>query len=99
MPDDCGRFIGTVISSTALALMTQPDGLYQVTTPYLCAGYVVHNGRITQCAPILRKRLTYWRTIAVRIRPTHGHLHTGCAQHVHRHTGVGGAACPLILDH
>lgn len=43
------------------------DGLYQVTTPYLCAGFVVENGRVTDCAPILRKRLTYWQTIAKRV--------------------------------
>ena len=44
------------------------DGLYQVTTRYLCAGFVVAGGRVTMCAPILRKRLSYWRTIAVRVR-------------------------------
>jgi hypothetical protein len=45
---------------------TLADGLYRVTTSYLCAGYVVEDGKITMCAPILRKRLAYWRTIAVR---------------------------------
>lgn len=45
------------------------DGLYQVTTKYLCAAFVVENGsvRLSRCAPILRKNLTYWMTIAVRI--------------------------------
>ena len=43
------------------------DGLYQVTTSYLCAGFVVENRRVTMCAPILRQRLDYWKTIAVRI--------------------------------
>jgi len=38
------------------------DGLYQVTTRYLCAGFVVRDGLVTHCAPILRKRLAYWRT-------------------------------------
>lgn len=42
------------------------DGLYQVTTRYLCAGFVVRAGRVVECAPILRKRLDYWKTIAVR---------------------------------
>lgn len=41
------------------------DGLYRVCTPHLCAGFVVLNGRITRCAPVLRKRTAYWRTIAV----------------------------------
>lgn len=46
---------------------TRPDGLYQVTTPYLCAGFVMEGGRITKCAPILRKKLAYWITLAVRV--------------------------------
>lgn len=45
-----------------------PDGLYRVTTGYLCAGFVVEGGRVTLCAPVLRKRLAYWRTLAVRVR-------------------------------
>lgn len=40
------------------------DGLYQVTTPYLCAGFVVKDGKITHCAPILRAKINYWKTIA-----------------------------------
>jgi hypothetical protein len=46
---------------------TVPDGLYRVTTPYLCAGFTVEGGRVTDCALILRRRLAYWRTVAVRI--------------------------------
>lgn len=45
------------------------DGLYQVTTNYLCAGFVVESGAITRCAPILRKRIAYWQTIARFISP------------------------------
>jgi hypothetical protein len=40
------------------------DGLYRVTTSYLCAGFVIEGGKVTQCAPILRKRLAYWQTVA-----------------------------------
>jgi hypothetical protein len=43
------------------------DGLYRVVTPHLCAGFVVEDGRVTRCAPILRKRLTYWLTVAERL--------------------------------
>jgi hypothetical protein len=43
------------------------DGLYQVTTAYLCAGFVVQDGKVVDAAPILRKRLKYWITQAVRI--------------------------------
>jgi hypothetical protein len=43
------------------------DGLYQVTTPYLCAGFVIKNGLVFQCAPILWKRIAYWKTVAIRI--------------------------------
>ena len=30
------------------------DGLYRVVTRYYVAGFVVTNGRITRCAPILK---------------------------------------------
>lgn len=43
------------------------DGLYQVTTSYLCAGFVIENGKVTRCAPILRKKLKYWMTKAKRV--------------------------------
>jgi putative component of membrane protein insertase Oxa1/YidC/SpoIIIJ protein YidD len=42
-------------------------GLYQVTTNYLCAGFIVEAGRIVRCAPVLRQGLVYWKTIAVWI--------------------------------
>jgi len=43
------------------------DGLYRVATSYLCAGFIVEEGRITRCAPILRRKLHYWLTVATRI--------------------------------
>ncbi|HEU0197096.1 MAG TPA: hypothetical protein VFQ88_07810 [Nevskiaceae bacterium] len=43
------------------------DGLYRVSTHYLCAGFIVVNGRVTACAPILRRKLAYWRTVAERV--------------------------------
>ena len=43
------------------------NGLYRVTTNYLCAGFVIREGRLAECAPILRKKMAYWRTIAKRI--------------------------------
>lgn len=43
------------------------DGLYRVTTPYLCAGYVVKDGEVVDCAPILRKKISYWKGIGVLI--------------------------------
>lgn len=48
------------------------DGLYQVTTPYLCAGFVVEEGRVTMAAPILRRKLRYWMTVAVQVQPKGG---------------------------
>lgn len=47
------------------------DGLYRVSTPYLCAGFVVHGGKPVRelCAPILRAKITYWLTIAEWIGP------------------------------
>lgn len=43
------------------------DGLYRVKTSYLCAAFVIVNGRVTVCAPILRNKIDYWKTIARRI--------------------------------
>lgn len=40
------------------------DGLYQVITTYLCAGFIVRDGRVVECAPILRKKIEYWKTVA-----------------------------------
>jgi hypothetical protein len=40
------------------------DGLYWVTTPYLCAGFVVEHGKVVRCAPILRRRIAYWAAVA-----------------------------------
>jgi hypothetical protein len=49
--------------------MTQPDGLHWVSAHYLCGGFVVEHGRVVVFAPILRRRLTYWRTVATRVAP------------------------------
>jgi hypothetical protein len=43
------------------------DGLYRVVTSYLCAGFVVQKGIIIRCAPILKKKIHYWKTIATRV--------------------------------
>lgn len=44
------------------------DGLYRVLTPHLCAGFIVENGRVTRCAPILRKKINYWVIHAERVK-------------------------------
>lgn len=46
------------------------DGLYRVVTPYLCGAFVVERGAVTHCAPILRKKLAYWVTVAERVPAT-----------------------------
>lgn len=45
-----------------------PDGLYRVSTPYLCAGFVVQGGYVTDCAPILQRRFSHWIARAQAIR-------------------------------
>jgi hypothetical protein len=46
------------------------DGLYQVTTRYLCAGFVVKDGRILVMAPIFRKNnIGYYLAFAKWICP------------------------------
>lgn len=37
--------------------MILKDGLYRICNSFYCAGFVVKNGLITDCAPILRKKL------------------------------------------
>lgn len=43
------------------------DGLYQITTKYLCAGFIIKDNKVILCAPILRNKLEFWKTIAKRI--------------------------------
>jgi len=43
------------------------DGLYRVTTKYMCAGFIIKNGKLDRCAPILYPKFGYWKTIAVLI--------------------------------
>jgi hypothetical protein len=40
------------------------DGLYIVDHGSMCAAFVVEKGKVTICAPILRKNLDYWKKIA-----------------------------------
>jgi hypothetical protein len=40
------------------------NGLYRIEWGSICAGFVVEGGAVTRCAPVLRKRLTYWITSA-----------------------------------
>lgn len=54
------------------------DGLYEVSTPYMLAGFVVEQGQVTRCAPILRKRLDYWKSIARWIAPARPRDPHGC---------------------
>jgi hypothetical protein len=44
-----------------------PDGLYRVEHGPICAGFVVEAGRVVACAPVLRRRLSFWASIAERI--------------------------------
>jgi hypothetical protein len=46
---------------------TLSPGLYRVATPHLCAGFTIEAGRVTTVAPILRRRLAHWLTVAERI--------------------------------
>ena len=58
-----------ILSSVTLIefFIFMKNGLYQVKTSYLCAGFVVKDNWVTMCAPILIKKFHYWKTIAVRI--------------------------------
>ena len=59
--------MGLLDDDDAIQCPACPDGFYTVTTRYLCASFVVENGKVARCAPILRKNISYWMTIAKRI--------------------------------
>jgi hypothetical protein len=40
------------------------DGLYVVDHMNVCAAFVVRDGEVTTCAPILRKKFDYWKGFA-----------------------------------
>lgn len=44
------------------------DGLYKVETKQFSAGFVVENGFIVRCTPILLGRIHYYKTIAKKIK-------------------------------
>jgi hypothetical protein len=44
------------------------DGLYRVETSWFTAGFVIKDGSVVKCAPILRAKLYYWKTIAIKIK-------------------------------
>lgn len=44
------------------------DGLYRVEYKGICAGFAVKGGKVIACAPVLRRRMAYWKTIAERVR-------------------------------
>ena len=43
--------------------------MYQLTYGSICAGFVVEGGKVTACAPVLRKRIAYWRKVATWVGP------------------------------
>ena len=43
------------------------DGLYRVETKNFCAGFVIEQGKLVNCAPILRRDIEYWKRNAKRI--------------------------------
>lgn len=45
------------------------DGLYQVHRHEVSAGFVVKDGKVIECAPVLRKKFDYWNQFAVWIGP------------------------------
>jgi len=40
------------------------DGLYRIERHYLCAGFVIKNNGVVACAPTLKKKINYWKTVA-----------------------------------
>lgn len=53
-------------SKPAGAAIPMTNGLYIVTTRWFTAVLVVEGGRVVMRAPALRRRLEFWRAVAVR---------------------------------
>ena len=49
--------------------LCQDDGLYRVSYKGICAAFVVKNGQVTKCAPVLRSKISFWKTIAEKVVP------------------------------
>lgn len=43
------------------------DGLYQVYWRGICAGFEIKGGEVVACAPVLRRKLNFFMSIAKRI--------------------------------
>lgn len=54
------------------------DGLYRVETSQFVAGFVIEGGRVTVCAPILRRRIDHWKKVAEYIPSDHPVLVVMC---------------------
>lgn len=55
----------------AARVVVLADGLYQVTTSLICAGFVIEEGRLKYCAPVLRKKFdTWWKHRATLVPST-----------------------------
>ena len=44
------------------------DGLYQVRTKDVAAGFVILEGAIEACAPILKKNILFWMKLAKPVK-------------------------------
>ena len=49
--------------------MNLRDGLYRIEHGGICAGFVIEDGRLAACAPILRKHIRSWVRLAVWLGP------------------------------
>lgn len=64
------------------------DGVYQVRYRGICAGFVIEHGELAACSPILRKRFSFFKTIAIRIG-----ANMGC-----RTIDLGGGVTVIACD-
>ncbi len=60
-------YVDNILKAITLNLIFMKDGLYQVTTSYFCAGFIMKDNKVAHIAPILRAKIEYWKTIAVWI--------------------------------
>lgn len=49
--------------------MNLKDGVYQVHRYTITAGFTVKDGKVAECAPVLRTRFAYWQQFAYWVGP------------------------------
>lgn len=67
--DPLDRTVATIKAAKRRHDAWQADGLYRVVVGNVVAGFVIKDGVIERCAPVLRRNFDRWLRYAERISP------------------------------